>query len=73
MTKPELDWLPEAGLFPDRIKALEAQDRVAWPALVSLANLRLDFLKTERLDRLFLRHFASAPPEGLPTLSLIHI
>ena len=67
MPKPSLAWLPDATDFAVRIRALEAADAVAWPDLVALANHRLDFLKTERLDRLLLRHFADAAPPGLPT------
>jgi FkbH-like protein len=67
MAKPSLAWLPEGTDFTTRIKALEASDDVAWDDLVSLANLRLDFLRTERLSRLLLRHFADVVPPALPT------
>ena len=67
MPKPQLAWLPEAAEFTQRIKALEAAATVAWADLIALANLRLDFLKTERLDRLIQRHYGAEPPPGLPT------
>ncbi len=67
MAVPCLSWLPEPAGFAARLRALEAAEAVGWAELVALANGRLEFLKTERLDRLLLRHFADAPPAGLPT------
>ncbi|HTR17976.1 MAG TPA: HAD-IIIC family phosphatase, partial [Acetobacteraceae bacterium] len=67
MAKLELSWLPE---FPDwtaRIKTLEQASDVSWQELVALANARLDFLKTERLDKLLRKHFGQEPPPGLAT------
>ncbi len=66
MAVPCLSWLPEPTGFAARLRALEAADSVGWAELVAVANQRLDFLKTERLDRLLLRHVAE-PPAGLPT------
>ena len=67
MPKPQLAWLPEPADFAARIKALEGAGTVPWADLAALANLRLDFLKTERLDRLIRRHHGDEPPPGLPT------
>lgn len=67
MPKPSLAWLPEPTDFVPRIKTLEAAGTVAWADLVALATYRLDFLKTDRLDRLLHRHFADAAPPGLAT------
>ena len=64
---PTLSWLAEPTGFAGRIRTLELADTVAWSDLAALANQRLDFLKTERLDRLLLRRFADGPPSGLPT------
>jgi len=66
MPKPVLAWLPEATDFTGRLKALEAAPERDWPGLVALANLRLDFLRTGRLDMLLRRQFAE-PPSGLAT------
>lgn len=63
-----LAWLPPLGDWRARIGNLEQQAEPsgdAWQAMVSLANSRLDFLKTERLDRSLVRLFGSAPPPGL--------
>lgn len=71
MPKPGLAWLPEAGDFTARIRLLQGSPpnlgAPDWAGLVSLANLRLDFLRTGRLDTLLRRDFAEAPPPGLPT------
>ncbi len=67
MPKPVLAWLPEARDFAARIKRLEADETSDWAELVSLANLRLDFLRTGRLDAILRRDFPEAPPSGLPT------
>ncbi len=66
MPKPVLAWLAEAGDFTARIRTLEAAGSCGWGELVGLANLRLDFLRTERLDALLRRHFAE-PPAVLST------
>jgi len=64
-------WLPVAPDFSARIKALDAltDPQVIWAELVALADTRLDFVRTGRLDRSLLRHFALMPPPGLPTAS----
>ena len=64
MSKPVLAWLAEAGDFNGRVKALP--DAPSWTDLVALANLRLDFLRTDRLDTLLRRCFPAAPG-GLAT------
>jgi FkbH-like protein len=73
MPRPELRWLPEAKEFSQRLKALEQSSHpdsaAKWQALVSLANLRLDLLRTERLDSVLQREF-SAPPRHLQTKSV---
>ena len=67
MPKPALSWLPEARDFTPRIRLLEAAAASDWAGLVSLAGLRLDFLRTGRLDALLQRDFAGMPPAGLQT------
>jgi FkbH-like protein len=62
-------WLPELPEFVARVKALEALSDPAaiWAEIVALADTRLDFVRTLRLDRILLRHFGSAPPPKLAT------
>ena len=60
----DLRWLPEATGFAPLLKQAAADPALDWPALVALARLRLDFLQTDRLDRLLRTRFA-APPPGL--------
>ena len=66
---PELYWLPEPKDWASRIKALdlEADPQTAWVAMIALANTRLDFIKTLRLDTSLQRRFNAAPPDGLTT------
>jgi FkbH-like protein len=61
-----LNWLPERSDWVTQIQQLERAEIVSWADLVVLANFRLDFLRTDRLDRLAQRHFAT-PPHDLPT------
>ncbi|MDJ0947533.1 MAG: HAD-IIIC family phosphatase [Alphaproteobacteria bacterium] len=61
MGLPELYWLPHAEDFDARIRDLKqskasSSDLVA--GLVNLANRRLDFLQTTRLDRIFQKRLA---------------
>lgn len=68
MPAPELYWLPAAQDWNTRLReAHTAPDAEAWDALVALANLRLDFIRTNRLDKLLRERFPSAPPPGLQT------
>lgn len=64
----ELGWLPQVD-WTSRIAAAErlADPQQAWRALTALAGTRMDFIRTGRLDRLLMRHFAEAPPPGLST------
>ena len=61
-------WLPDEPDFAIRVKALEAAANAApdWDELVALANTRLDFIRTARLER-SLRRLFSEPPSGLAT------
>jgi FkbH-like protein len=60
-------WLPEAPDFDARVKALDGlTDPVAaWVELVALAETRLDFVRTMRLDRSLQRRFGERSPPGL--------
>ena len=69
LTALDLYWLPAAEGWPERIKKLDKLDdpAAAWNELVALANTRMDFIRTGRLDRSLQRLFADAPPPGLAT------
>jgi FkbH-like protein len=59
----KLPWLPEVESWANRISALNASDVVAeWSEFVALANTRVDFTRTNQLDRALLRHFGEAAP-----------
>jgi FkbH-like protein len=62
-------WLPAIADFPARLKALDAEPdpAAAWAALVVLAETRLDFIRTARLDRSLQRRFGETPPPALAT------
>ena len=65
-----LTWLPAPDQWDDAVRAAAAGsgDRARlWSALVALANVRLDTLKTNKLDRLAQAHFADTAPEALQT------
>ena len=62
-----LYWLPEVADWRDRLRALGRADGDAWDAAVALANTRLDFVKTNALDRAVRELSASGAPKGLAT------
>jgi FkbH-like protein len=64
MSTPELSWLPQDAEWSTRAKTLDADPACDWDALVGLANARLDFLRTERLDRMLQRRFGEAAPKA---------
>lgn len=68
-TGPELYWLPDAAGGPARMRALDSEPDAerCWPEMVALAETRLDFVRTGRLDRALRRRFAEAPPAGIAT------
>lgn len=67
MTAPALHWLPEQPDWPERMRAAEQDPGVSWRDLVALANARLDFLRTDRLDRTLCRRFGHVPPQEAGT------
>ncbi|MDR3439933.1 HAD-IIIC family phosphatase [Telmatospirillum sp.] len=71
MSAPELSWLPSRPDWSDALRSIgNTPGPKEWSALVSLANVRLDFVSTLRLDRRLVKLFGDAPPTGLATRSL---
>jgi FkbH-like protein len=65
---PELIWLPPASDWQEKFAQLDKEPtQAAWEGLVALANTRVGFAETLRLDRALLKRFASTPPPGLAT------
>ena len=61
-----LYWLPEVADWRGRLRSLlERTGAEAWDEAVALANLRLDFVKTNALDQAVSRIFADTPPKDL--------
>src|SRR5258707_13038620 len=67
-----LYWRPECEDWRARLRALAAGDpapgsapAAAWAEAVALANVRLDFVRTNALDQIVARRFGEAPPPGL--------
>ena len=58
----ELDWLPVADDWQARVRRFAAT-KPAWHDLVALANVRLDFTRTNHLDGILRSHYGAAPPE----------
>jgi len=59
----QLYWLPPPEPWHVAIRgAADADDAVAWKTLVQVANTRLDFIETIRLDRAVRRRFPGPPP-----------
>jgi FkbH-like protein len=64
MMTPQLYWLPEAKEWTAEVKSLELAAADPWRSLVRLANTRLDFVRTGRLDRIAQRLLGTDPPAG---------
>jgi FkbH-like protein len=62
MMTPQLYWLPEAKEWTAEIKALELAAANPWRTLTRLANTRLDFVRTGRLDRIAQRQLGTQLP-----------
>jgi FkbH-like protein len=62
-----LHWLPEAVDWRVRLGALTAAGDPSWDAAVALANMRLDFVRTNALDATVRSRLGAGPPAGLGT------
>lgn len=67
MTGSDLYWLEPTGDWRGRLRAAEAEPdpELRWRALQRLANLRLDFVQTNALDRALQRGLGERPPSDL--------
>jgi FkbH-like protein len=67
----QLHWLPDDPEWRNRLKALRAgtfaTQAEAWTEAVALANLRLDFVRTNALEQTVRMLFAAKPPAGTGT------
>jgi FkbH-like protein len=68
----ELSWLPADADWSRKLKEVESSCRGgdAWTALVSLANTRMDFIRTIRLDRALLKCFGNNGPTSVSTRAI---
>ena len=55
---PELYWLPQPSAWREQLREFSESAEPAWSGAVALANLRLDFVKTNALDAVVQRRFA---------------
>ncbi|WP_072391080.1 HAD-IIIC family phosphatase [Hyphomicrobium sp. CS1GBMeth3] len=62
MLTNDFHWLPERPDWLPALQAIDRPDAASWDSLRALANSRIDFLRTNRLDRVLLRLFGSEPP-----------
>jgi FkbH-like protein len=66
----QLHWLPEDPAWRARLKALRTEapaPQQAWAEAVALANLRMDFVRTNALDQTVRAIFGDTPPAGTGT------
>lgn len=70
MSAPQLHWLPESRDWAAELKICEAAQPASWPALTRLANTRLDFVRTGKLDRLARKLFSAVPAQAFGQVRL---
>ena len=66
----QLHWLPEDPAWRTRLKALRTAPPApaeAWAEAMALANLRMDFVRTNALDQTMRAIFGATPPAGTGT------
>jgi len=59
-------WLPSASDLNDELRRIAKSGASSWGELVRLANTRLDFLQTNRLDKISQKFLASPGHEATP-------
>lgn len=57
-------WLPEIPDWSERLRAAAESGRCDWPSLAALANARLGFIETLRLDKVAAKLSGGALPES---------
>ena len=67
---PELYWLAHDTDWNDRLRAAGASEAASWAELVALAGARLDFVRTNRLDKAARRQGAPAAFPGTKPVRL---
>ena len=67
-----LHWLPPAGNWAEELADAEREEnpQTAWSRLIALANTRMDFIRTARLDRALRQRFPEAPKLGTKPIRL---
>ena len=65
----DLAWLPTDANWAAQLKQLDRTTArtTVWPALIALANTRMDFIRTTRLDRSLQKFFRTEAPPGMAT------
>jgi FkbH-like protein len=64
MTGADLHWLPVPARWSEEVAAARDDHDNAWPRLCQLANHRLDFVRTNQVDRLARQLLPDGPPAG---------
>jgi FkbH-like protein len=67
MSTPTLHWLPNAADWRERFNLFRRAAQPSWDDAIALANLRLDFVRTNALDQATRTAFPDGPPPGGPT------
>jgi len=62
----DLYWLAPSADLKDRLRSMAASSCAAWVDLVQLANSRLDFVQTIRLDKALQKNLHSASSDAAP-------
>jgi FkbH-like protein len=60
----DLHWLPASAELNSELRRIAAVPQVAWPELIALANTRLDFVQTNRLDKALGKTLRAAPTDS---------
>ena len=66
----DLHWLAPSTSLSDELRRVAAAKEVSWTELVALANTRLDFVQTNRLDKALRKTPSAAGSEAPPWRSL---
>jgi FkbH-like protein len=70
MRTVDLHWLPVAADLSAELRRTATAPRIEWQELVRLANLRLDFLQTHKLDKTVQQSLAAGKTQASPWRAL---